>query len=391
MDNIYKFIDKGLSVYNSLHIADFSSEILQVCQELNCLLNKDVQMNYAKHLENNTIDINNKINLLFCYLSGNLFINANNLFELLFLYQENSRINKDYYRDHYYHSIQCFLLGLSLYALMPVFQNKCNSWNKNCLNITTVFFDLFLYHDLGYLYSTTEADRINETVRAWFINIDSDNISSLKRICNFFSMNFSKNVIADFSNKIKLKEIWKQPYNETDKSLIEEKFCITKASCDVEAHHSYESAIMLYRLVRTRELLLEPSQMCLPAGTIDITPDEQKNQFIEVIRAVLFHDFSMQSKLTLSNNFLACFLMIVDEIQHYGRSYQNEEYNKKILLPTKVGLEITSAGKIKLLEDAKFIKSLEKDVRSAYKEYSMKNIYTELSKKIDKKDLKSIF
>ena len=248
---------------------------------------------------------------------------------------------------------------------------------------------------MGYLYSTRDSDRINETIRAWFINIEPDNRSSLKRICNFFLMDFSEgfseNVIADFSSKTELDEIWKQPYNGTDKSFIEEKFSITKTSCDAETHHSYESAIVLYRLVRTRGLLLGPSQNCLPLETIDITPDEQKNQFIEVIRAILLHDFSMQSKLTLTNDFLACLLMIVDEIQHYGRPYQNEEYNKKILLPTKVGLEITSAGKIKLLSDAKFIKLLEKDVQRAYQKYSMNNIYAELSKKNRQKRLEVYF
>ena len=392
MDDIYAFIDKGLSAYNSLHILDFSKDVFYVCQDLNCLLNKDVAIDYAKHLENNNCDIKNKIRKLSECFAGRLYINVDNLVELLSLYQENTRIDKEKYRDHYYHSVQCFLLGLSLCALIPVLKSNFTVVSASCSNITTILYTIFFYHDLGYLYGTKDADRINNTVRTWLYDIDIRNRTFVERIRTIFGMReLPKEVIADFTKKNELDAIWNLPFNRTDNLLIREKFSISKISDDVESHHSYESAVVLYRFVQTKDLLSELSVERLPAGTINLEVDEQKNQFLEVIKIILLHDFNIQSKLLLQNDFLACLLMIVDEIQNYGRPYQNELYNNKILLPTKVGLEITSNNKVNLLVDDIFVNTLDENIQKSYRKHASSAVYKILDKKIDKSDLDLIF
>lgn len=328
---------------------------------------------------------------MFSTFSDGLYLNLNHLFGLLHLYQNGIKIDKEKYRDHYFHSIQCFLLGLSLYALY--FKNKQNLEKEITVQLTVIFICLFFYHDLGYLYNTSDyGNRINGTIRSWLLNIDSKNNIGIERICSIFGENkIPKELIADFSRKEELNKIWERSYDEIDNLLIKEKFSIERTSSDLESHHSYESAVVLYRLVRTREFFQSASEKVLPQGTIDIAPDKSKDLFLEIIKAILLHDFKMQTKITLKNDFFACVLMIVDEIQNYGRPYQNEQFNNRILLPTKVGCKITNKNKLKLIVDENFINTLNTEVQKSYKKHSTSAVYEVLQSKIDKVDLDSVF
>ena len=392
MNDVYTFINEGLVAYISLQVDDFSQDVFSLCQDLNCLLNKNVNSDYAKHLKNNSTDIKNKIWALFDCLSKNLYVNMYILFDLLSLYQENTRIDNDKYRDHYYHSVQCFLLGLSLCALHPVLINKFNTERGVYPNITTIFFMLFLYHDLGYLYNTKDADRINETIRTWLLDVDLESRIVVERIRTIFELrDLPEEIIAEFARNEDLNSIWKQPVNETDRLLLKDHFSISRTPCDVEKHHSYDSAAVLYRFVRTKDLLSGLSLGGLSEGTLCPEIDKRKEQFFEVIKSILFHDFNIQSELLLENEFLACLLMLADEIQNYGRSYQDEKYNNKIILPTKVGLEITSNNKLNLVLDENFVNMLDAETQKSYRNYTTNYVYDVLSNKIDSSDLDLIF
>ena len=95
--------------------------------------------------------------------------------------------------------------------------------------------------------------------------------------------------------------------------------------------------------------------------------------------------------MLLENEFLACLLMLADEIQNYGRSYQDEKYNNKIILPTKVGLEITSNNKLNLVLDENFVNMLDGETQKSYRNYTTNYVYDVLSNKIDSSDLDLIF
>ena len=113
---------------------------------------------------------------------------------------------------------------------------------------------------------------------------------------------------------------------------------------------------------------------------------------IRNIYAVLLHDFKLQRKINLINDFWSCFLMIIDEVQNYGRPYQDEVFNKKILLPNKVGIHITCNNKIKLQIDEKFVESLkDDDVRKSYYKHSNETVVNILSDKIDESVLNDLF
>ena len=119
MTDVFTFIEKGITAYNLLEVPDFTSDVFQICNKLNNLLNNNVNDDYEKHIEDNSYAINALIISLFNCFSDKSYLNLAEAFDLLKQYQENRRIAKEKYRDHYYHSIQCFLLGLSSKTRSP--------------------------------------------------------------------------------------------------------------------------------------------------------------------------------------------------------------------------------------------------------------------------------
>ena len=117
----------------------------------------------------------------------------------------------------------------------------------------------------------------------------------------------------------------------------------------------------------------------------------EKTDFIEIIKAVLLHDFNVKDKINVEKDFLACLLMVVDEIQTYGRLYQDDSYNAYVILPTKVGVELSQTGKIQIVKDETFVKSLGEDDKKKYDGFTTEGIYGILQEKIQKESLDALF
>ena len=389
MTDVFTFIEKGITAYNLLDVPDFTSDVFQICNELNNLLNKNVNDDYEKHIEDNSYAINALITSLFNCFSDKLYLNLAEAFDLLKQYQDNRRIAKVKYRDHYYHSIQCFLLGLSLYAQLPAFLNHEKNAKKDLL--TTTFFSLFIYHDLGYLYFSEDSDRINNTIRSWLIGVEMEENSvfdyKIIRICKILNIQQEKEIVCELSKGEELSEIWKGPINYTDGWIIREKFGISNSPKILRKHHSYESAVLLYRFVRSVEFFSNT----LTLQDAIASQNTEKTDFIEIIKAVLLHDFNVKDKINVEKDFLACLLMVVDEIQTYGRLYQDDSYNAYVILPTKVGVELSQTGKIQIVKDETFVKSLGEDDKKKYDGFTTEGIYGILQEKIHKESLDALF
>ncbi len=389
MTDVFTFIEKGITAYNLLDVPDFTSDVFQICNELNNLLNKNVNDDYEKHIEDNSYAINALITSLFNCFSDKLYLNLAEAFDLLKQYQDNRRIAKVKYRDHYYHSIQCFLLGLSLYAQLPAFLNHEKNAKKDLL--TTTFFSLFIYHDLGYLYFSEDSDRINNTIRSWLIGVEMEENSvfdyKIIRICKILNIQQEKEIVCELSKGEELSEIWKGPINYTDGWIIREKFGISNSPKILRKHHSYESAVLLYRFVRSVEFFSNT----LTLQDAIASQNTEKTDFIEIIKAVLLHDFNVKDKINVEKDFLACLLMVVDEIQTYGRLYQDDSYNAYVILPTKVGVELSQTGKIQIVKDETFVKSLGEDDKKKYDGFTTEGIYGILQEKIQKESLDALF
>lgn len=390
MTDVFAFIKKGIAAYKLLNVPDFTSDVFQICNALNDLLNKNVNVDYEKHIEANSSAIHDKVTMLFTFFSDKLYLNLEETFDLLKMYQDCRRIDKEKYRDHYYHSIQCFLLGLSLCAQLPIFFNHIRNAEKGLL--TTTLFSLFIYHDLGYLYFCEDKERINDIVRSWLIGIETDDDADfdnckILRVRKILNLRQNEKSISELSKGEELGEIWKRSINYTDECIIREQFRIANSPKTLKTHHSYESSILLYRFVRTVDYFSN----ALTEQDVIVTQNPARADFIEIIKAILFHDFNVSKKINIENDFLACILMIVDEIQNYGRLYQDDSYNSYVILPTKVGIELSKEDKIQLVKDETFVASLKADVKNKYEKHSIENVYAVLLGKIQKDILDNLF
>ena len=390
MTDVFAFVKGGIASYSLLNVPDFTSDVFQICNALNNLLNKNVSDGYEEHIENNSYVIEELIKNLFSCFSDKLYLNLAEVFDLLKWYQQNSQISKDKYRDHYYHSVQCFLLSLSLYAQASLFSNHRKNSEKDFL--TTIFFSLFIYHDLGYLYFSENKERINNTIRSWLIGIEveenpeSENYKT-SRICKILNIQKEENIISELSKGEELNKIWNQPINYADECIIQEKFEISNTSAALKKHHSYESAVLLYRFVRT----LDYYSSSLIAGDVITSQNKQRADFLDIIRAILLHDFNISAKINIENDFLACILMIVDEMQNYGRLYQNKNYNKYVILPAKIGIKLSKKDKVQIVKDVAFVDSLDEDIKKKYDGFTTERIYDILKDKIQRETLDELF
>ena len=97
----------------------------------------------------------------------------------------------------------------------------------------------------------------------------------------------------------------------------------------------------------------------------------------------------MKEPITLKNDFLTSFLMIVDELQTYGRLPQNLELGKEVLNPKYVGFQwFDDSNKLQLTYDKNFVKTLSNTkLIKAYKKHNNKVIIAALENKVNKDSL----
>ena len=207
------------------------------------------------------------------------------------------------------------------------------------------------------------------------------------RICKILNIQKEENIISELSKGEELNKIWNQPINYADECIIQEKFEISNTSAALKKHHSYESAGVLYRFVRT----LDYYSSSLVAGDVITSQNKQRADFLDIIRAILLHDFNISAKINIENDFFACILMIVDEMQNYGRLYQNKNYNKYVILPAKIGIKLSKKDKVQIVKDVAFVDSLDEDIKKKYDGFTTERIYDILKDKIQRETLDELF
>lgn len=393
MTDIFSFIDKRLDLFP--YPSDFNEQALKnICKELNSKLNKPDNKDYYAYINENSILIKSLINVLFNLLTPYLQLSLYDLFILIDNYQKNTDIDGEKYRDHYIHSVQCFLLGMAIHPVLAPFNKNLN--NKNTDDIVKIF-SLSMYHDLGYLYKISKNSKrnINGTIRNLFSSCKSNdiNVNIIKKILCLHDID--DNDFINIIDSSDILEIW------NDNCLSPHERYVLKSELDLEEfpskyydHHSYYSTILLHRLMMTKSFFFENLNKTnidkLKLKTNNSTLYDRQDVLMEIIEAVLYHDFHIEPKITIENKFWACFLMIIDELQTYGRAYTNSQYNSQIIDPSKVGFDIKNK-KIILITDEDFCKNLPSDIKKAYAKHSTETVLSELSKKIQNDTLKKIF
>lgn len=398
-DDVFSFINKGLKSYAD---GGYTSKLKDICKSLNELLNKHCDDDYSKHIENIRFDYIQTIEHLFVEMKGRIYINLSDEFLMLNENQDFERLvgGGHSLRDHFYHSIQCFLLAISLVGNLklelPAFAD---------IDMTTVLFIITVYHDLGYLYKINGNNGLE--INNDFLRLFTDaKVSDRQRQSMFkvldidiYKYTIEQHKFESLVNVLSpalddVADIWKSPLSQNDKYILSSAsgFDIKQFPDDCEKHHSYQSALLLHRLYRIKEIILnaiKPNNC--KNGTIKLSDRDDECFFLDCIKAILLHDFSIDPPMSFKKNEYSFLLMIADELQTYGRLYECADKKGIVINPSKVGFD-TENNKIKLIRDNKYCTSLlSEEQKRAYDKHTNQSILDELRKKIDCNDLKRIF
>lgn len=397
MNDVYTFIKNGLMNFTD-NGGIYDNELKNDCLILNELLNKVNDNDYQKHLTANADKISNRIKILFTKMQSDIYTNLHGILYLLFIYQNDNEIQdpndplKDI-RDHYFHSLQCFLLFLVLYPTLI----KKTDLPPKITNLTGTLFSLSMYHDIGYLYKVKDHNtyRINNAMRDLLFGDNELNIIQIYEIFfivlkdlpqKYQEISNMRMFLEKIRNDHNLNIIWENEFNNIDELTLCETTGIIRFPPGYQQHHSSMSAAFLGRILQTIRTIRRYFDGSNLSKTISINSPEliHEKEFIDIIRAIFLHDFEIEEPIIIKKEFLASFLMIVDELQTYGRLPQNTISGKEVLNPKYIGFEwVNDCEKLRLFYDEIFV-SGQCDVKlsEAYKKHNNKKIIAALKSKV---------
>jgi len=400
MNDVFTFIQNGLNNFSD-YGGIYDKELKNECIILNELLNKIEEDDYEKHLMGNKQKIQARTDVLFTKMQFNMYTNLQEVINLLYNYQDDKEIQdpddleKDI-RDHYFHSLQCFLLSLSLYPTLikEVLQPIVIS------DVTGVLFSLSMYHDIGYLYKVKEQNvhKINDIMNTLLLggneftrNITNKILSVIFNDIAYQEKEKKREILDRIKEDENIKNIWEDELNYYDKSILYEIAQASRLPRNPKKYHSFMSAVLLERVLQTIRIIRQYFDDSNLPGAISISTPEsiREREFVNIIRAILLHGLNLPTPITLKEDFLASFLMIIDELQTYGRLPQNAESGKEALNPKYIGFEwVNDCKKLKLSYDEKFVGSqCDKKLSEAYKKHNNIEIIKALKSKVSESSI----
>ena len=216
---------------------------------------------------------------------------------------------------------------------------------------------LALYHDIGYEYcSDLTVDEINKALTKYFT---FQELFSRERalfiLCienDLHDLNYG-NGLATLIEKVKdSKEIYSLWINNTEVSL--QRLCsitdIDHFPNDIEHHHYYNSALLLTKLLQTKEIIQNYYHEILSVDKDEAEFEKQllKNKtkeelFRSIIKPIFLHGFKKMDHITghllsINTEFLSSYLVIIDELQTYGRQLGTDpQVDDYVINPKDVG------------------------------------------------------
>jgi hypothetical protein len=324
----------------------YDEELKPHCIRLNKYLN-DVEIPcYDEHIRKFRNVIHKEIDDISNALHQYLYIDSSELYGVLYGLQRDKKIGQ---RDHYYHSMQCFLLSISLLNLLG------QSW-ANKENILIILYMLTLYHDIGYAYcSDLDADKISQALANYFTFQDPiSQERALHVLCienDLSDLNYSNGLGILIERVKKSREIYNLWINDTKNSLQRMK-SITEIDnfLDCREHHYYNSALLLTKSLQTKEIIQNYYHEILSVSKDEARFEEQflrnktnEELFRNMIKPILLHGFSdmrhiIGHLLSMETEFFSSYLMLVDELQTYGRQLgTNPEASDHVINQKDVG------------------------------------------------------
>ena len=368
MSQVYEFIKDGLEKFPDSSI--FHTELRGHCLKLNELLNNVTIPDYNEHLQKNAKAIRNEIAWLNISIRDSLFIDLSEIVNLVNSFQLDRKI---YTRDHYYHSIQCFLLSIALF-------NNYHSFPQPPEDIIAILYSLTMFHDIGYLYKSKEIteDKINKYFMDLFLSdINTDRKFDL--LClweeDFQSSEVRRAICDSTNNSNDIAHIWSSEEEIKNRALSKIGIEPAKIPGKCKEGHAYKGALLLARISMTKSLVLD---LCASEFLIDIH-NEKNNWFNEIVIAIYNHSREPSSPLlNITKDFYSFYLMIIDELQTYGRLL-SKDIKYTLINPRDVGFHWDTANPKKLVLDiipqkAGLVKKCNAHDRSMIKQKLVKKI-----------------
>jgi hypothetical protein len=392
MSNVFDFLNVQLTAFSD-DGGIYDEELKSHCIKLNEYLNNVIIPDYEEHIKKVRHGIRKEISDISNALHQYLYIDLSELHGVLYGLQRDKRIKQ---RDHYYHSIQCFLLSISLLNLLK--RAKIDR-----ANIILVLYLLTLYHDIGYeYYSVLTVDEINKALAKYFTFQDPiSQEKALLALCienDLYDLNYDNGLVTLIEKVKKSKEIYSLWINDTEISSQRLK-SITDIDIfpDGKEHHHYNSALLLTKSLQTKEIIQNYYHEILFAYK-DQTKFEERllrnktneELFRNMIKPILLHGFSdmryiVGHLLSIETEFLSSYLMIIDELQTYGRQLGTDpKLDDYIINPKDVGFHWDN-NREKLILD---IISTDISMRRKCSKHSNEKIRRILRQKLDVKSLK---
>jgi len=374
MADVFTFLNDELNKFKDNGI--YESELCNCCLKINKLLNFVEIEDYDKHLDEKERYISREINNISGIINESLFLDLSIIVDLLYDYQRDRKIKE---RDHYYHSIQCFLLAITLIG--KFFQDR-----PLPTDIAAILFSLTMYHDIGYLYRSIKTSD-NKSLSNLFCCNDDIHAHEMGNLLCLPKRIRSKDSMASIVNEIRkseeIKNIWE--LESSDGQDMIRKIIGEKLFMEIKKEsHAYYGALLLAKAYKTKKLIME---FCEEIPEF-IVADNKDDWFIEIIKAVGLHGIEAAAPLfNLENNFYSTFLMIIDELQTYGRRL-SDNTNNVLINPKDVGFHWHETYSDILVID---MIRIDTNLKKKYNAHSYEKIYSALSKKIDKESLSNIW
>ena len=245
---------------------------------------------------------------------------------------------------------------------------------------------------IKYLYKTKYAN-ISDSLKRRFDSLSLNDDIGIQEICKMLRLkDITNKDLKSIVNGEEISSLWSDSINGNDRIILQNKLNLAKLCSNYAKHHSYESAVLLDRLLRSKQLIINNLQSRqLKDDSIDINTSlvqsEIELDFIDSMKSIIMHDYNLTTPISFSDSYWGCFLMIVDELQDYGHPYQDTKNNINIINPYHIGLEFDN-NKIKfdvdnVLEDKK--------LQFYKKRFSKTRLYKALEEKIKEEELNKIF
>jgi hypothetical protein len=400
MTNVFDFLDEQLNAFSD-HGGIYDSKLKSYCLDLNRFLN-DGNGDYTTYLNSNISDIDEVFRVISDMVHNSLFLDFSSVFYALKNFQQIGFLEA---RDHYYHSMQCFLLSIALY-------NKFCQIKVVPKNIVSILFSLTIFHDIGYLYQTIKTRQKENNIKVPEIknDLDSDLADLFLGKNTFIQDGFFRILCMEIgitrimtthreeeSHQI-IREIMKFIKNDSEirtiwngHGHINEEYLRILSGVDIypnnfKEHHSAQSAIMLCRALMTKNIVYKYFCSELHLNDPDIIQfssisktDDDVTQ--RIIKAIFLHDFKqLDQLLSIKTDFYSVYLMIVDELQTYGRQLGTDpKVDDYVINPKDVGFHWDDNRK-KLILD---IIPTDISMRRKCSKHSNKKIRGILSRKLD--------